>query len=145
MRGSRNLMGYTMSMLSLFPQILFLAPMGTTLLRVAAGVTLLAAAWMHYDQRKELGTEKFIVIGSGTWIPLLASFVELVVGAALVLGTYTQVAAIVGALLSLKQFVWSRAYPNFFPLSRTASALLFVICLSLIVSGAGALAFDLPL
>ena len=138
-------MRYTIDMLSLFPQILFLAPAGTTLLRVAAGITILALAWMHYADQEKLGEEPFIVIGAGKWIPLSASLVELIVGGALVLGAYTQAAALLGALLALKHVVWQRRYPNFFPLPRSTTLLLFVICLSLVVSGGGAFAFDLPL
>ncbi len=132
-------------MLSLFPQILFLTPFSATLLRIAAGITLLAVAWMHYDRRKELSKEEFIIIGRGAWIPIFAALVEFLVGGALLLGAYTQAAALTGALLALKQFVWRRRYPQFFPLPRSTSALLFVICLSLLMTGAGIFAFDLPL
>jgi uncharacterized membrane protein YphA (DoxX/SURF4 family) len=134
-----------MVMLSLFPQILFLSPFAATLLRISAGVVFLMLAWNHCKQRAELGEVPFIIIGRGRWIPLLASTIETLAGIALVVGIYTQGVALVGALLALKSWVWHRRYPQFFPLSRTSSALLFVICLSLIVTGAGVLAFDLPL
>ena len=132
-------------MLSLFPQILFLAPLGVTLLRIAAAVVFLLGGYTHITQRRELSRINFMIIGGGVWIPLFTACIELAVGGLLAAGLYTQIAALFGALLALKYFVWKRRYSSFFPLSRTASALLFVICLSLIVSGAGALAFDLPL
>lgn len=132
-------------MLTLFPQILFLAPFSATLLRIAAGIVFISVAWMHYDRREELAKEKFILIGHGMWIPLLAALVEVATAVMLIAGAYTQAAAIVGALLALKQFIWKKRYPHFFPLSRSTSALLFVICLSLIFTGAGIFAFDLPL
>lgn len=132
-------------MLSLFPQILFLSPLAPALLRLSAGAVFLLAAWTHYDRREDLGKEKFIVIGRGMWIPIVAACIELVTGGGLILGAYTQVFAIIGTLLALKYFVWKRRYPHFFPLSRSASALLFVICLSLLVTGPGAFALDLPL
>ena len=101
---------------------------------------------MSFDKSgEELGKEKYIIIGAGMWIPVLTALVELIVGGALIAGAYTQLAAIAGAMLALKYFIWKRRYPHFFPLSRSASALLFVICLSLIVTGAGAFAMDLPL
>jgi uncharacterized membrane protein YphA (DoxX/SURF4 family) len=134
-----------MLMLSLFPQILFLSPLGTTLLRIVAGGIFLLYAWTHAANREELGRIRFFIIGNGVWIPLLAALVEFLAGIALVCGIYTQGAAIVGALLALKSLVWRRRYPTFFTLSPIASMLLFAICLSLIVSGAGAFAFDLPL
>lgn len=134
-----------MVMLSLFPQILFLSPIGTTLLRVTAGLVFLLMGWKHYKNRDALSTMQFIVIGGGLWIPMVTAFVEVAVGITLTLGIYTQAAAIVGAAIALKSVVWKGRYPAFFPLSRTASVLLLVISLSLIMSGAGAFAFDLPL
>src|SRR3989344_8754439 len=38
---------YTVPMLSLFPQLLFLAPFSTTILRISAGVVILLVAWIH--------------------------------------------------------------------------------------------------
>jgi len=132
-------------MLSLFPQILFLSPLGTALVRVVAGIVVLSLAWNHYKNRGELSTMRFIVIGGGMWVPILAAIVEAATGAALVVGLYTQAAAIIGAILALKSLVWKRRYSAFFPLSYTAAFLLLAVCISLIVSGAGIFAFDLPL
>lgn len=130
---------------SLFPDVFFLSPFAYTLLRLSAGFVFLLAAWTHYERRNELDTIPFIFIGKGVWIPVFASIIEGLTGFALILGVFTQAAAIVGALLAIKSFVWKKRYNTFFPLSRTASALLFVICLSLVVTGAGAFAIDLPL
>lgn len=132
-------------MLSLFPDILWLSPFAYTLLRITAGLVFLSVAWTHVEKRDELSRIDFTVAGSGLWIPIFAGIVEFGIGVALVLGIFTQAAAILGALGALKSFIWKRRYPAMIPISRTASALLFVICLSLVVTGAGALAFDLPL
>ncbi|OGG50928.1 hypothetical protein A2763_02735 [Candidatus Kaiserbacteria bacterium RIFCSPHIGHO2_01_FULL_54_36] len=132
-------------MLALFPEILFLSPLSSTLLRIAAGVVFLLLAWTHYEKREELGRIDFLVVGRGTWIPVVASLIEFVIGLGLIGGIYTQAFAILGALGAMKAFIWKRHYSAFFPISRTASALLFVICLSLLVTGPGAFAFDLPL
>ena len=53
--------------------------------------------------------------------------------------------ALLGALIALKSSVWGHRYPRYFVLSRVTSLLLLVVCISLLLSGAGALAFDLPL
>jgi len=132
-------------MLSLFPQLLFLAPTGTSLLRIAAGLTYLFLAYWHGKKIRELSDVKFIVVGKGTWIIYVAILFEGITGALLFTGYLTQAAAIAGALMALKSLIWSKRYPQFFPLNRAASALLLAICLSLIVSGAGSFAFDLPL
>lgn len=132
-------------MLSLFPQILFLAPLGISLLRVAAGIAFLSLAYWHLGKKNDLRRVEFIVVGKGAWIVYTAILFEAVTGAALFAGYATQLAAIFGALMALKSLIWRKRYPQFFPLDRAASALLLVICLSLIVSGAGGFAFDLPL
>lgn len=131
-------------MLSLFPQLLFLTPLAITVLRVSAGLVFLSLAWGHYSDRARLGETSYLVVGKGTWIPIFSAFVELAVAVALIVGAYTQLAAIVGALIAFKQLIWRRRYPQFFSLQTPAAFLLMVICLALIVTGAGALAFDLP-
>ncbi|MEY4747271.1 MAG: hypothetical protein RLZZ416_320 [Candidatus Parcubacteria bacterium] len=131
--------------LSLLPELLFLAPLSSTLLRIAAAVIFLLAAWTHYQKRREHGRIDFIAVGSGIWIPVVTAIVEAIIGAGLFAGLYTQAAAIAGALIAAKYFIWKQRYSAFFPLSRTASALLFVICVSLVFTGAGAFSFDLPL
>lgn len=132
-------------MLSLFPQILFLAPFSATILRVSAGVAFLLVAWIHMSKREELSRVDFFVIGHGAWIPVFAALLEFAIATALVAGIYTQLAALFGALVALKSFIWKRRFSEMFPLSQPTSALLFVICISLVFTGAGAFAFDLPL
>ena len=132
-------------MLSLFPQILFLEPVGITLLRVAAGLVFLYLAYWHSQRVRELSDVRFIIIGKGAWIVYGAIFFEAVVGAALIAGYLTQLAALIGAVMALKCLIWRGRYPQFFPLERAASFMLLAICLSLIVTGAGSYAFDLPL
>ena len=133
-------------MLSLFPQMLAYSLFGIAILRITAGITFLSLAYFWHGRRvRELSRIEFIVIGKGAWIVYVTILFEVAVGAALVLGYLTQGAAAIGALIALKSFIWGKRYRQFFPLDRVASALLLVICLSLLVSGAGAWAFDLPL
>ena len=132
-------------MLSLFPQILFLAPLGLTLLRLAAGLTFLSLAYFHGARSRELAAIRFPVVGKGAWIIWVAVIFEMLIGVGLVMGIYTQLAALLGTVAAVKLLIWRRSYPQFFTLTRDTSALLLAICLTLIVSGAGAFAFDLPL
>lgn len=132
-------------MLSLFPQLLFLAPFSTTILRVSAGIVILLIAWIHISKREELSHIDFFVVGRGAWIPVVAAILEFAIAAALIAGIYVQLAALFGALAGLKSLIWKSRYPAFFPLPQSTSALFFVICLSLVMSGAGIFAFDLPL
>ena len=132
-------------MLNIFPSLLVYGFFAPTILRVAAACVFFYLAWFHWRKHGELSRIKFIVVGRGAWIPILAALFELVIGAGLLAGYYAQIAALLGLLLGLKHAVWSARYPLFFPLPQIANILLVIICFSLLLSGAGALAFDVPL
>ncbi|PIR84157.1 hypothetical protein COU18_00160 [Candidatus Kaiserbacteria bacterium CG10_big_fil_rev_8_21_14_0_10_51_14] len=114
-------------MLSLFPEIMFLAPAGVFLIRIALGCVFVYAAWRHVAQ-KDIAVR-------------ISGIVESLVAAALIAGAWTQAAALAALLITVVHFAVRRL--------RTASlgtALLsLVMSLSLIVMGAGIFAFDLPL
>lgn len=114
-------------MLSVFPEILFLSPLAPLLLRASLGALFALAAWKHAQYpgiaSRALGT------------------IELALAIALVAGAWTQPAAILGSAVIL---VWlfrkeSRVY------EASAIMLALAISLSLVVTGPGAFAFDLPL
>lgn len=114
-------------MLSIFPEILFLSPLAPFLIRVALGLLFASAAWTHL-KRQDIASRTL-------------SIVEFVIAAALIVGAWTQPAALLGSIVAA---VWlfrptSRVY------ARSTVLLALVLSLSLIVTGAGAFAFDLPL
>lgn len=135
-------------MLSLFPQLLFLSALSATLLRVVAGAYLLFLAYRIFVTRRESSTVTRPIIGNPpSWILLIAAGITAIIAVLLITGFWTQAAAIVGTLISLKLLVLPRRF--LFPIAsdfpRSTAVLLLVICISLIVTGAGAFAFDLPL
>lgn len=134
-----------MGMLNPFPELLFLGFFAPTLLRVAAAVLFFYYAYTHFHNKEALSRTRFPVFGAGAWIIWFSIVVEVAVAAGLLFGYGTQLAALLGALIGLKGMVWAGKFPTYFVLSRGASFLLLVICLSLMVTGAGALAMDLPL
>ena len=68
----------------------------------------------------------------------------IIAGISLILGLYLQISAILVAILMLSALADKRARLTT-ELGRTELSLLLVIALSLIVTGAGPFAFDLPL
>lgn len=132
-------------MLNVFPALLDYTFFAPTLLRVAAALVFLYVAYYHLVHKDEIARTRFPIIGAGAWIVWVAVLVEILVALGLFFGAWTQVAALVGALVGLKYSLWAGRYPSYFILSRTASILLIVICLSLMLTGAGAMAFDVPL
>lgn len=131
-------------MLNIFPGLLlpFVAPL---LLRIGVAIAFAAVAYMQWARRNDISQIDFPIIGKNSWWVWVSVAVHLLVAMMLIFGSYTQVAALLGALLSIKQVFWARRYPLMFPLGRAAGLLMLLISLSLVLSGAGALAQDLPL
>lgn len=133
-------------MLSLFPQILFLAPLGTALIRIAAGIVILYTAYTVFTHEEAFTKERLPVVGHApAWLLSLGAFITLVDGVLITIGLFTQAAAILGFLIAIKIALFNRKHAALMPLSIGTALLLAIMCLSLIVSGAGAFAFDLPL
>ncbi len=115
-----------------FPDLLYLEILAPFVLRIVAGTFFLYLMLRHFQMRKS----------SGGALPL--GLLELLIGAALVAGAYVQGAALLGVLLSFATFL-RRSSPLFGSLPRSTHILLIAVCLSLLVTGAGAFAFDLRL
>jgi uncharacterized membrane protein YphA (DoxX/SURF4 family) len=132
-------------MLNPFPELLVYGFFAPTLIRIFVALVFFASAYALYTRREELSTMRFVFIGRGPALIWAALLVNVAVGAMLFAGYYTQIAALVGALLSIKGLVWGKRYGRFFVLCRIDYLFVLVMCLSLLLTGAGALAFDLPL
>jgi len=131
---------------SVFPGLFFLSPFAATLLRIAAAYAFLYIANSMIQDRREITRVRLPIVGHPReWMVWTSAFATGLVGCMLAIGLYTQVAAIAGVIIALKHGIGTRWYASILPLSRGTYALLFVICISLIITGAGAIAFDLPL
>lgn len=114
-------------MLSLFPELLFLAPFSALVLRLSLTVLLGLTAWAHVSRPSML---------MRAW-----ALGEVVLAAALLVGAWTQPAALIAAVW-LFASIFVRDMRLF---SKSTVILAIIICLSLAVTGPGAFAFDLPL
>jgi uncharacterized membrane protein YphA (DoxX/SURF4 family) len=133
-------------MLSLFPQILFLSPLATTLLRIVAGLFFGYISYRMIVTRAEIERTDMPIVGQPSeWLVWFSALATLAVGILLVVGLWTQAAAILGMIIALKHTYVAKKYPALMPLASSACLLLFVVCLSLLFSGAGAFGVDLPL
>lgn len=132
-------------MLNPFP-IQFLALLAYTILRFFVGSILLYAGIRHLKNQKSIkstfsGTRSlygFVVI-------LCVAFVELIAGGMLILGYYTQIAALLGMFLSLVFILFHRKLSALSVSGKLFYVLLLGTMLSLFITGAGAFAFDLPI
>jgi len=119
-------------MLSVFPYLLSWQMLSPFIIRVTLGVVVLL--WAHKSLKK----------GSPTNDKAIGA-IEGVAGILLTIGAWTQVAALVIAI-DLVIRLWQKASSkNLFTDGVNYYFILFILSLSLLVTGAGAFSFDLPL
>lgn len=114
-------------MLSIFPELLFLSPFAALMIRVALSAVFAYSAWNRVSEKRLL----LKIFG----------IIDLLIAVLLLAGAYTQIVAILGALCAAAWLI----VPSINPIPRSTAALAFVMCLSLLIMGAGPFAFDLPL
>ena len=133
--------------LNTFPSLLsfsFLSPM---ILRLVLGFIALNLGFLKITSESELWRKLFETINfhpAGFFVKLLAA-IETIGGILLLLGAYTQITAIVFALLFFCEAILEYRDDELERRSITFYILVFAIALSLVFSGAGAFALDLPL
>jgi hypothetical protein len=114
-------------MLSVFPEMLYLAPLAAFLIRISAGLCLGLIAYRH--------------VFAPMILMRILGIVEGVLAVLLIAGAYTQPAALAAAIV----FAITLGAPAYRTLPRSTICLLIVMSLCLVVTGAGPFAFDLPL
>lgn len=134
-------------MLNPFPDLLAFGLVAPLMLRVALGVIFIDFGWNKFGKEREQKAAFFTTLGlkPGTYYAVAFGVIEAVSGLLLVVGFYTQIAALAALCISVAAYRLKGKYPEHFQNSRCFFFLLAVISLSLLFSGAGFLAFDLPL
>lgn len=132
-------------MLNPFP-IQFLALLAYLILRVFVGGILVYLGITHLSRRHDLkhaiSLPLFPYGLASVWY--LATL-ELLAGVMFIVGFYTQIAAIISFFIALEMLVlYSRFRSPLIP-SKLFYVLLLGASISLFITGAGALAFDLPI
>ena len=122
-------------MLSIFPTLLAYEGLGPFFIRIVLGLTL-----TYFGYQKYLG--KGQSSGSNTKV---YGVVEIFVSIFLVIGLYTQLAALINALILAIKIGHKIKDKAFLSDGVNYYALLFTMALSIIFLGAGSFALDLPL
>ncbi len=134
-------------MLNIFPELITFVLFSPLLLRVVVGVYFLywGVQLLKKDRYADCATSLRVEWGSlGILFIWYLSFFEIIVGAFLIVGFLTQAAAIGGMLIAGKLYYLQKTYPSVARNERSTYLLIFVVCLSLLLSGAGVLAIDIP-
>lgn len=119
-------------MFSIFPPLLSFSGLSPLLLRLTLGLVMLFWAFNKFKAHKTGGITA-------------VSIIEALVGISLFVGFMTQVAAFISAIILGIRLVKKIRNRAFFTDGVNYYFILFVIAISLIFTGAGFIAFDLPL
>lgn len=136
---------YYFYMLSVFP-IHFLSLFAYFLLRLCLGLVLLYLGMTHFSYRDEL---QYVLRLSwwpwGKTTTLLFASGEIIFALLLLVGAWTQVAALLVAIMSVKMLLLRHWFNHHTIPSKLFYLLLCGASLSLVITGAGVFAVDLPL
>ncbi len=133
--------------LNTFPTLLTFSMFSPLILRVILGFIVINLGYLKLTSEKIAWQELFETINihpSRIFLRVLA-FIEIIGGLMLIAGSYTQLTAMVFAVLFFCEAVLEYREPILQRRNLTFYILIFGIALSLIFLGAGALAVDLPL
>lgn len=134
-------------MLNPFPHLFVFSFFAPTLLRLAVACVFAYMAVRFFKTRVAFSKTALPIIGVPGVIPTYVLVVAYAIIAAMFFfGWYTQIAAIAGCIAMLKHAWFADGqHLTYSPRSRSTYVLAAIICLSLLVTGAGAYAMDLPL
>lgn len=134
-------------MLSIFPTLLDYNLLAVFILRIALALTFLCFAYtilVHKQDRVTL--LEGAGISSANILLTITMVLEFIVGTALALGAFSQIAGILGGILMLVAVGVQKKYPQI--LSRNTSSfylILATLSFSFLFLGAGVFAFDMAL
>lgn len=134
--------------LNIFPELLTFSLLAPLVLRVVIGYFFLKEGFdlLIQTRKSEAGHKLAEMLGAfgklGIWY---IGLLEIITGALLVAGLYTQGAAIAGMVIAFSLGRMGRAYPSIARHDRLVYRFVFFISFALLFLGAGAFAIDYPL
>ncbi len=134
-------------MLNTFPDLLTFSLFAPLILRVILGVVLIDLGILKFRSEKSrwMATFEGLRLKPAETLVSIFGLIEIVGGMMLVVGLYTQIAALMFVVLFAIEFYLEWTEASILKRDLVFYILCFGISLSLLLSGAGALAFDIPL
>jgi len=134
-------------MLNPFPELLTFSLMGPFILRAVLGIIFLDLGILKFKSEKQRWIASFQALHLNPAHVLVAVYATLeVVGALmLIFGLYTQIAALAFIILTALEFYVEYRDSTILKRNIVFYLLLLTISVSLLLTGAGAFAFDIPL
>ena len=134
-------------MLNTFPDLLTYSQLGPFILRVVLGLIFIDLALLKFKAEKQRWIASFEALHIKPAPVLVSVFgaLQLVGGVMLIVGLYTQVAALAFVILSGMEVYIEFKDARILKRDIVFYVLVLSIALSLLITGAGAYAFDIPL
>lgn len=134
-------------MLSVFPSLLTYSLLAPFILRLVLGLIFIDLGLLKFKSEKSRWIASFETLGlkpADLFVPVYA-VIQIVGGAMLIIGLWTQVAALVFVLSSAIELYIEWEASAMLKRTIVFYLLIFAISASLLLTGAGAFAIDLPL
>jgi len=134
-------------MLNPFPDLLVYSMLAPFILRVVAGLIFIDLGVLLFKNEKARWTASLssLNIPRPKVAAQILGIVEIIGGIMLILGFYTQIAALLLVIFTFAETYLEYKDPTLLKRNFVFYILLFAITLSLLLSGAGAFAIDIPL
>ena len=138
---------YHKFMLNPFPELLMYSLLGPFILRVLVGLIFIDLGYLKFREEKERWLAYFETLGlrpADLFLPLYA-LLQVVGGLLLLVGLWTQVAALAFAIFTGIELYVEWQAREILKRDMVFYVLILAISLSLLLTGAGAYAIDIPL
>lgn len=134
-------------MLNPFPELLNFSLLAPLILRVVLGLILIDVGFLKFKSKKDRWLASFDTLGlrpADFFVPLYA-VLQIVGGALLIMGLWTQIAALAFVIFSGIELYVEWKAREILKRDLVFYLLVFTISLSLLLTGAGGFALDRPL
>lgn len=134
-------------MLNPFPELLAFSLLAPVILRLVLGYLFINLGYLKLNSEKSRWMLFFETtkLKPPTFFVQFFAYIEIITGAMLIVGFYTQIAALVLAVLTFGELYMEYKEESLLKRNLVFYLLVFAISLSLLFSGAGLFAIDLPL
>jgi len=134
-------------MLNPFPELLVYSLLAPVILRLVLGYLFINLGYLKLNTEKSRWTLFFetIKLQPASFFVKLFAYIEIFTGAMLIVGFYTQIAALILAVLTFGELYTEYKEESLLKRNLVFYLLVFAISLSFLFSGAGLYAIDLPL
>jgi uncharacterized membrane protein YphA (DoxX/SURF4 family) len=134
-------------MLNTFPELLNYAILGPTLLRLVLAFTLITIGIDTIQNKRPLFAAYFSSkeYPLASFLPWKFAIAEIILGLFFIFGFFTQIAALIAIYVLFSLFYIENRAEKILPHTSTFYLVMIAVALSLLFTGAGAFAVDLPL